>query len=173
MSDVISHPAPASAPRVGRLASPRLAGLALALPTSGVIAVARYLTPSPTGIETHLQLGLKPCFFLHLTGWPCPMCGMTTTFAWMAHGHPFTAAGTQPFGVVLFSRTLAGAIVGLLDLVTGRGIWASAWRVLAPHERTLAGFLLGGLLLGWAYKCAVMHPEVVSAVVTTFTRGRT
>ena len=30
---------------------------------------------------THQQLGLPPCNFVTLTGYPCPACGMTTSFA--------------------------------------------------------------------------------------------
>jgi len=76
----------------------------VALPTLTVLAIARHLQPDPAGVGTHTQLGLGRCPVLALTGYPCPMCGMTTTFALMADLRPVDAALNQPFGVVLFSR---------------------------------------------------------------------
>lgn len=43
-------------------------------------------------------------------GYPCPMCGMTTTFALMEHLRPLDAALKLPFGVVLFSLTVAASV---------------------------------------------------------------
>ncbi|MBI4238079.1 MAG: DUF2752 domain-containing protein [Deltaproteobacteria bacterium] len=44
------------------------------------------LTPSPTGIGTHEQFGLPPCPLHWLTGWPCPACGLTTSWCHLSHG---------------------------------------------------------------------------------------
>src|SRR5712691_11955934 len=35
----------------------------------------------PRTQETHLQLGLPRCAFYEKTGYPCPSCGFTTSFA--------------------------------------------------------------------------------------------
>lgn len=35
---------------------------------------------------THMQLGIPPCTFMGMTGWPCPSCGMTTSFALLVRG---------------------------------------------------------------------------------------
>ncbi|MFO0845235.1 MAG: DUF2752 domain-containing protein [Gemmataceae bacterium] len=66
-----------------------LAGVVLAL--TAVFAVAAWLNPyeadgTARRIATHQQLGLPPCTFAVVTGVPCPACGMTTSFALLAHG---------------------------------------------------------------------------------------
>ena len=87
----------------------RLISLALGIPAWVVLGIAVYLEPETKGFGTHQQLGLGSCTVLTLTGYPCPMCGMTTTFTHMAHLSPWMAFKTQPFGVVLFLGTLATA----------------------------------------------------------------
>src|SRR6516225_4174378 len=72
---------------------------------SFVLGIARWLTPSPAGVGTHERLGLPPCLFLKFTGWPCPSCGLTTSFAHAARFHFVRAAIAQPFGLVAFIMT--------------------------------------------------------------------
>ncbi len=72
-----------------------------------VLAVAASLRPSPTGLGTHTELHLPPCGFYMVFHKPCPSCGMTTSFAWMMHGHPVKAIKTQPAGVAVFLAGLA------------------------------------------------------------------
>jgi hypothetical protein len=136
----------------------RVVGAALALPTSTVIAVAMWLTPSEKGYGTHLQLGLGECISMALTGWPCPMCGMTTTFTHMAHGNLVQAFFTQPFGVVLFSVTVLVALLGWIDVVFAPGLYKRALGWISRREQVIAAGLLVGLLGGWIYKAVVMHP---------------
>jgi hypothetical protein len=150
--------------RMNAISSPigiRVAGLFVALPTTIVLGLSAWLTPSPDGVGTHKQLGLSGCTMLTLTGWPCPMCGMTTTFAHLAHLHLWDAARTQPFGLVLFAATLVFALAGWADVVTGRNLVQRVMDRVMRRERFVALFLLGGMLAGWAYKCAVLHPEVL------------
>lgn len=135
----------------------RMVGLALALPTGLVLGVARWLTPAVEGVGTHKQLGLGGCTVLSLTGYPCPMCGMTTTFTHMAHLSPLDAALTQPFGVVLFLATLAAFAIGAADLIAPRSRWRRALSWVDRYEGWLAGGLLVGMALGWIYKLAVME----------------
>ncbi len=85
------------------------------------------------------------------------MCGMTTTFAHMAHGHLLSAIVTQPFGVVLFSMTVFSFVVSLLDLIQPRERWTRILDRLAPWETWLAAIFLIGMGLGWLYKIAVMR----------------
>lgn len=139
----------------------RWASAMVALPAWTVVGIARWLTPSPDGFGTHTQLGLGGCTMLTVTGWPCPMCGMTTTFSLMAHFRPLDALANQPFGVVLFLLTLFTALVGTVEALTAGGWAGRVWDGIMRHERGLALFLLVGMIAGWVYKCTLMHPEVM------------
>ena len=130
----------------------RLVGLALVALSGPVLAIAAWLEPDPAGVGTHKQLGLGGCTVLTLTGWPCPMCGMTTCFTHMAHLDPIQALIAQPFGVVLFALTCLIAAVAAVELVAPRGRWTRIWGWIAPREGRIAAFLLIGLALGWLYK---------------------
>ncbi len=141
----------------------RLVGLALSLPSGIVLAIAGLLTPDPSGLGTHRQLGLGGCAMLTGTGVPCPMCGMTTTFTHLAHLQPVQGALNQPFGVVLFACTVAAFAVGLSDLAVPRGRWRRALGLVDRHEGKIAGGLLLGLVLGWLYKIAVVR-EILSGL---------
>lgn len=149
----------------------RAISAAIGLPSLAVLGAARWVTPSPLGHSTHLQLGLGRCSFLAATGYPCPMCGMTTTFAHMAHLEPVQAVVTQPFGVFLFLGTAGLFAVSVAELVQPRGRWRRIAAWLAPYEAVLSILFLVAMGLGWAYKVAVMRPDLfgggASAIVTT------
>lgn len=89
-----------------------------------VLLTSAWLTPNPTGIGTHTQLGLPPCGFYEWTGLPCPGCGLTTCFAYMAHGNIFGAAHANAFGVLLFLLTLSSLPVSALGFVRGLSVTA-------------------------------------------------
>ena len=61
----------------------RVAWFILGIIPLAVIALAATLSPDPSGHGTHQQLGLPPCGFIYVTGYPCPGCGLTTAFAHM------------------------------------------------------------------------------------------
>lgn len=130
----------------------RLVGLTLLAPTGTVLGIAMYLTPDPAGMGTHRQLGLGGCALLTMTGLPCPMCGMTTTFTHLAHLHVIEGIVNQPFGLFLFLATVLGAVVGLLDLISPSARWRRVLGWIDRRETALAIFLLGGMGLGWVYK---------------------
>ena len=138
--------------RISAAAQDRLVGLLLLLPTGTVLGIALSLTPDPSGMGTHRQLGLGSCAILSATGLPCPMCGMTTTFTHLAHLHLIEGILNQPFGLFLFFGTVTGAAVGLLDVIRPAGRWRRVLRWIEQRETALAVFLLAGMGLGWLYK---------------------
>ncbi len=95
----------------------KLGGLALSVSAGVVLVVAFRLPPAASGLGTHRGLGLPPCSFLAATGIPCPSCGLTTSFAALAHGDVALALRSNALGILLFLSTVL--------LVPG-GLWLSA-----------------------------------------------
>ena len=100
--------------------------------------IAWRLIPDPTGSGTHKQLGLPPCTIQTLFGFPCPTCGMTTSFAHFVRGEWVQAARANASGLIL-------ACFGALFLP-----WAAVslmrkeyWLIRQPD---LWSF---GILIGW------------------------
>ena len=121
-----------------------------------VFVLAALLVPSEHGHGTHLQLGLGPCTFLTLTGFPCPMCGATTSFTLMAHLHPLAAFVNQPFASLLFLLSAFVLGVSLAEVVDPRARWTRVLDWLEPREGWLAAGFLGAMALSWFYKIATM-----------------
>jgi len=67
-----------------------------------VYAVSFSLTPSTDGVGTHKNLFLPPCLFYETTGIPCPFCGSTTAFAYLAKGGFTEGFKANPFAGLLF-----------------------------------------------------------------------
>lgn len=96
----------------------------MALGWLAVFAVAALLQPyhedgTPRRIETHRQLNLPECNFKKLTGYPCPSCGMTTSFALLVRGDLWNSllanfAGTALalFGIAFIPWAVATALAG-------------------------------------------------------------
>jgi len=102
-------------PFIGRL---RAAVLAVAM--GGLLGTAAWLSPGPRHMGTHQQLGLLPCGFVTMTGYPCPTCGMTTAFAHTVRGHWIEAFRSQPAGFLI---AITAGLIGLSAvgaLLTGR-----------------------------------------------------
>jgi len=125
-------------------------GLVLLL---GTVGLALALTPSPTGVGTHCQLGLPPCGMYVMTGKPCPTCGVTTAFVEAAHGHLGRALVTQPFGCLMFVLTVAGVLGLVAALVTRRSLLplVTTFGVTGPLI-----VLLVIALASWMYKWYTM-----------------
>ena len=137
--------------------SPRVMQAVCALACVGLLGVAAFLRPDPRGLGTHEQLHLPPCTFQHLTGLPCPGCGMTTAFAATVRLQFGTAFMASPFGMLLAAGTLAFGVFSLVCLATG----SRAWRHLARLEQAPFLWTLFSLLLAsWVFKLlvAVLHP---------------
>jgi hypothetical protein len=118
---------------------------ALALASLLVLFVSRLLTPAASGVGTHTQLGLPPCGFLAFFHLPCPACGLTTSFAHLAHGALRASLEAHPLGLPLF--------LGLLVLLP-RALYETlraqpAPIDLGPREVGAAWLYTASLLLVW------------------------
>ena len=125
-----------------------------------VLGIATRLSPDPRGVGTHEQLRalglppLPPCGFLAATGWPCPSCGYTTTFALAAHGRWIAAFVNQPMGFLVFLGFCAGVPISLGAVVRG---FSPAKASDAWPWRTIFVVFLALWIAGWVYKAGVLH----------------
>ena len=130
----------------------RLLAIFPLLATGVVLGVARSLKPDPSGIGTHHQLGLNPCGFLTEIGFPCPMCGMTTSFAHYVQLQLIEGFLNQPFSFVLFAITVFVFSISFLEIVQPRGRISKLVQVVERNQLRLGWLLLISLFVGWAYK---------------------
>lgn len=115
------------------------------------LLLAWMLSPDPRGHGTHEQLGLPPCVTMQLFGVPCLFCGMTTSFAWFAHGHPLHALTVQPAAAVFALLMLCGSVAA--------GACGACGSLPMPGQRRwiAAGAKLAGAIVvaAWIYKVAM------------------
>ena len=108
------------------------------------------LSPDPSGLGTHQQLGLPPCGFIAMSGgYPCPSCGYTTTFTLAAHGRLIDAFANQPFGFVVFCLTVLAVPAAGLSFFRRVSLFGATERW--PWVRIFASLLLGWIG-AWLYK---------------------
>lgn len=123
----------------------------IALGLLAVFAIAIWLNPYKDGKvwleETHRQLGLAPCTFKHLTGLPCPSCGMTSSFALLVRGDLWHSAQANFVGTLLAVLCLAVIPWSLASAFQGRVVWIRSFEYVLV--RLVVGFLIL-LLLRWA-----------------------
>jgi hypothetical protein len=90
-------------PVLGRVS--RLGLLAVGAGLMVVFGIALWLNPYENGqamrMEAHTQLGLPPCTFKVMTGYPCPSCGMTTSFALLMKGDVVNSLKANAVGTLL------------------------------------------------------------------------
>jgi hypothetical protein len=110
--------------------------------------------PDPTGMGTHERWGLPPCSMMERTGWPCPSCGMTTSFAHAVRGQWGAALRVQPAAALMAAAMFL--IMGLAAwvLIGGRPLpqWIRRW--LRP---VMLWWVLAVLAAGWFYKIALVR----------------
>jgi hypothetical protein len=117
--------------------------------SAAALAIARSLHPSASGMGTHEQLGLPPCKFLVFTGFPCPSCGLTTSFAYAAHFHFQQAFFASPFGLLLFFGAVL-VIPTSAVLLWRRTSWQQMFERL--NLTTITGWMVVAYLISWIYK---------------------
>lgn len=140
----------------------RLVAGVLALLCCLVIGTAYKLEPAEAGFGTHEQLGLAPCGFVVISErsfgrpFPCPSCGMTTSWSHAAKGQVLSAILAQPLGFVLFCAAVTMAVWGAVCAFTARPL-------LALLDRLPAGgsviFVLSLGMVSWIYKIIIMGPR--------------
>lgn len=121
----------------------------LALGCLFVLCVAAWLKPSRSGMSTHLALDLQPCEFLTRTGFPCPSCGMTTSFAHFARGNLLASFYVQPMGCLLAFLAAATFWISGYIALTGRPV--TRLLRIVPTKRLLIAFL-SFAVAAWVWK---------------------
>jgi Protein of unknown function (DUF2752) len=109
-----------------RFADPRSAeplrrsGEAATLGLAGAAAAALSIAcaVSPARVES----GPIVCPFRLATGLPCPGCGLTRSWVFIAHGDFAAAVGANPFGFVTMAAAVALIAVVATSVVRGRPI---------------------------------------------------
>ena len=69
---------------------------------AAVVLAALVLTPSPDAVALFGHEIPVTCGFRRITGWPCPGCGLTRSFAFVAHLQLVAAFRAHLLGPVLF-----------------------------------------------------------------------
>jgi len=89
-----------------------------------------------------------PCPWRTVTGYPCPLCGMTSTLIRLLHGDVAGAISINPLDAVLALVLGLLSLAALVQLVLGRGVRIGLTRA---NRWTLLVALLGAAVLNWAY----------------------
>lgn len=66
------------------------------------VFAASLLLPLPHGSSGRIGHLPSICLFYHLTGLPCPGCGLTRSFVFLGHGHFREALHWHPLGPALY-----------------------------------------------------------------------
>ncbi len=128
---------------------PRLAHAGVLAVTSGLLITAMALTPNPTGVGTHKQLGLPLCGLLATTGLPCATCGMTTAFTLAVHGRLLSSLHTQPAGFMLALATASLWLMTVYAVTVGVSLGPVARLLWRP---AVFWIFAGIVLASWGYK---------------------
>lgn len=124
----------------------RGAMLGIALGLGVVFVIALKLNPytedgQPRRMETHRQMGLPPCTFKHMTGLPCPSCGMTTSFSLLMHGDLVNSLRANAVGTLLALGCLAYIPWSVVSVLRKRPLF------IVSMERALVFCVVGFLIL--------------------------
>ena len=114
-----------------------------------LVALSGVVTPDSRGFGTHEKLGLPPCTFRQLTGYRCPSCGMTTSWAHLMRGRVVQALRDNVGGALL---GLVTVVLAPWSLISGwRGRWL--WRPMGERAVFVAVWLLVAVtLIDWSVR---------------------
>lgn len=109
----------------------RLGLVAIAVGLVVLFALAIWIDPygsdgRPRAMGTHQQLGLPECNFLRLTGYPCPSCGMTTSFALLVRGDVVSSLKANCAGTLLALTLLATIPWTVVSAIRARWLWVQS-----------------------------------------------
>jgi len=115
----------------------------LALGLAWLTYTRLYFWLHPRGLTT------APSLFMHLTGRPDPLCGLTRTFAWMWRGDVAHAVAVYPLGPLAFAASFPLLGWSAAVLVSGRTL-----RLDVPHavRRAVLVIAVVAVALNWAAK---------------------
>ena len=122
----------------------RMALAVTALVMTSLLVTAAVLDPSPAGMGTHEQLGLKPCYFPEKLGIPCPACGMTTSWAHLMNGNVRASAEVNLGGFLLAATSLFCVPWFIVSAIKGH------WIFLRMTDGRVLVFLVSWLLVTMA-----------------------
>jgi len=107
---------------------PRLldsAARAARIRTAAVIGV---LLAGGALVDPNRPLPVDLCLFKHLTGMPCPTCGLTRAVCHALQGDLMTSLSFHPAGIIALSIVLAWGIVAAVEAGLGRRVFDDAIR---------------------------------------------
>ncbi len=123
----------------------------------GVIVTARTLTPKGSGMGTHTELGFPPCTFYVLTKYPCPGCGLTTSFTHITRFHFREALKVHPFGPILFALVLMMLLHLCIKLCSGYSITPN---MTVRMESLIVLLLFLGFMAFFALRCMYFYSKI-------------
>ena len=130
----------------------RVAHVGVAAGLIVALLLSFWLKPDPRGVGTHEQLLVWPCNFHVLTGLPCPFCGMTTAFAFMARGQVREVLLAQPVGALGFVVCVLMLPVSIGAALSGKDVLGALARL--PWDR-LSWAIVAMLAIAWIFKLAL------------------
>ena len=119
------------------------AAIVLALGVAWLAYTRLYSWLHPRGLT------VAPSLFMHLTGRPDPLCGLTRTFAWMWRGDLVHAVAVYPLGPLAFAASFPLLVYAAAVLISGRVVRLDVpWRL----RRAMVAMVVGAVALNWVAK---------------------
>jgi hypothetical protein len=119
------------------------AALILTLDLAWLTYTRLYFWLHPRGLTA------APSLFMHATGRPDPLCGLTRTFAWMWRGDLAHAVAVYPLGPLVFAASCPLLGYAASVLVSGRALRPEIPRAV---RRTLVVVVVAAVALNWTAK---------------------